>query len=80
MSEGLAQGLYVVTRVGFELATLQMQGTELTTEPLLPHSSNLLAFNSPKSCISSGSPYTYCYTACMFALCYQIAVVQPGSD
>jgi len=30
VSEGLAQGLYVAPRVGFEPATLQMQGTELT--------------------------------------------------
>ena len=34
-SEGLAQGPYGVARVGFEPATLQTQGTELTTE--LPH-------------------------------------------
>jgi len=33
MSEGLAQGLYVVARVGFKSATLGTQGTELTTEP-----------------------------------------------
>ena len=34
-SEGLAQGPYVVARVGFEPVTLLMQGTELTTEPPL---------------------------------------------
>ena len=33
VSEGLAQGPYVVARAGFEPATLRMQGTELTTEP-----------------------------------------------
>ena len=33
MSEGLAQGQYMAARVGFEPATLQMQGTKLTTEP-----------------------------------------------
>ena len=33
MSEGLAQGLYVAARVGFERAILRTQGTELTTEP-----------------------------------------------
>src|SRR6218665_3184388 len=32
-SKGLAQGPYVQARVGFEPATLQTQGTELTTEP-----------------------------------------------
>ena len=36
MSEGLAQGSYVVARVGFEPATFQTQGTELTTEPPSP--------------------------------------------
>ena len=35
-SEGLAQGSYVVARVGFKPATLRMQGTELTTEPPRP--------------------------------------------
>ena len=35
MSEGLAQGPYLVARVRFEPATLQMQGTELTTKPPL---------------------------------------------
>ena len=34
-SEGLAQGSYVVARVGFGPATLRMQGTESATEP--PH-------------------------------------------
>jgi len=34
-SEGLAQGPYVMARVGFERATLRMQGAELTTES--PH-------------------------------------------
>ena len=33
-SEGLAQGPYVAAKMGFEPATLRMQGTELTTEPL----------------------------------------------
>ena len=32
-SEGLAQGPYVAARVGFEPVTLQMQGSELTTDP-----------------------------------------------
>ena len=36
MSEGLAQGLYRVVRVGFKPATLRTQGTELTTEPPCP--------------------------------------------
>ena len=36
MSEELAQGPYVVARVGFEPATLRTQSTELTTEPLSP--------------------------------------------
>ena len=40
MSEGLAQDPYVATRVGFEPATLRMQGTELTTEPP-PHTALL---------------------------------------
>ena len=34
VSEGLTQGPYVAARVGFEPATLWMQGTELTTELL----------------------------------------------
>src|SRR6218665_1358893 len=34
-SEGLAQGPYVVARVGFEPATFHTQGTEPATEP--PH-------------------------------------------
>ena len=34
-SEGLAQDLYVAARVGFELTTFLMQGTEHNTEP--PH-------------------------------------------
>ena len=34
-SEGLAQGPYMADRVGFEPATLWMQGTKLATEP--PH-------------------------------------------
>ena len=38
MSEGLAQGPFVAASVGFELATLQIQGTELTTEPPRPTS------------------------------------------
>ena len=33
MSEGLAQGPYVAAKVGFEIATIRTQGTELTTEP-----------------------------------------------
>ena len=33
MGEGLAQGLYVAVRVGFEPATLRTQGSEVTTEP-----------------------------------------------
>ena len=36
VSERLAQGPYVATRVGFESATLRTQGTELTTEPSRP--------------------------------------------
>ena len=36
VSEGLAQGSYVVAGVGFEPATLRAQGTELTTEPPCP--------------------------------------------
>src|SRR6218665_3823865 len=36
VSEGLAQGPYVAARVGFEPATLRMQGTELNTEPHCP--------------------------------------------
>ena len=36
MSEGLAQGLHGAARVGFKPATLQTQGTELTTEPKCP--------------------------------------------
>ena len=36
MSEGLAQGSYVVARVGFEPATLQTKGNELTIEPPRP--------------------------------------------
>src|SRR6218665_310699 len=36
VSEGLAQGPYVAARVGFKPATLQMQDTELTTEPSHP--------------------------------------------
>ena len=36
MIEGLAQDLYVATRVGFEPETLRMQGTELTTEAPRP--------------------------------------------
>ena len=35
-SEGLAQSPYVVARVGFELATLRIQGTRLTTERHAP--------------------------------------------
>ena len=34
VSEGLAHDPYVVSRVGFEPATLRTQGPELTTEPL----------------------------------------------
>ena len=33
VSEGLAQGLYMTARVGFDPPTLRMQGTKLTTEP-----------------------------------------------
>ena len=36
-SEGLAEGPYVAARVGFEPVTLQIQGIELTTEPLGPY-------------------------------------------
>ena len=36
MSEGLAQGPYVVARVGFEPAMLGMQGTNPTIEPPRP--------------------------------------------
>ena len=36
MSEGLAQGPYMAADVGFEPATLRMQGTEHTTEPPRP--------------------------------------------
>src|SRR6218665_869721 len=36
VSEGLAQGLYMAARVGFEPATLRTQSTELTTEPPCP--------------------------------------------
>ena len=36
MSEGLAQGPYQAARVVFEPATLQMQSTELSTEPPCP--------------------------------------------
>ena len=36
MSEGLPQGPYVAAKVGFEPATLSMQGTELTTTPPCP--------------------------------------------
>ena len=32
-SEGLAEGPYVATRVGFEPATLRTEGIEPTTEP-----------------------------------------------
>jgi len=55
MSEGLAQGPYMVAKVGFEPATLQTQGTELTTEPPCPtcserrklfHQNNFLSHNS----------------------------------
>ena len=35
VSEGLAQGPYVAAGEGFDLATLRMEGSELTTEP--PH-------------------------------------------
>jgi len=33
VSEGLAQGPYVVARVGLEPVTLQTQGTEIATTP-----------------------------------------------
>ena len=36
MSEGLAQGPYVVAGVGFEPATLRTEGTKFTTEPPCP--------------------------------------------
>ena len=36
VSEGLAQGPYMVDRVGFELTTLRTEGTEPTTEPPCP--------------------------------------------
>ena len=36
MSEGLAQGPYVVVSVGFEPATIRTEGTALTTEPQCP--------------------------------------------
>ena len=36
MGEGLAQGFDVAARVGFEPATLRMQGTELTSESSRP--------------------------------------------
>ena len=36
-SEGLAQVSYVAARVGFDLETLRMEGTELTTEPPRPY-------------------------------------------
>ena len=36
MSEGLAQGSYMVARVGFEPATFQTQGTEPTIEQQRP--------------------------------------------
>jgi len=35
-SEGLAQGLYVAARAGFELATLRTKGAEYTNEPSCP--------------------------------------------
>ena len=36
VSEGLAQGPYVATRVGFEPANLRTEGTEHTTKPPRP--------------------------------------------
>ena len=36
MNEGLAQGSYLAAKVGFKPATLQTQGTKLTTEPPCP--------------------------------------------
>jgi len=36
VSERLAQGPYMATRVGFEPATLQTHGTKATTEPPRP--------------------------------------------
>ena len=42
-SEGLAQGSYVVANMGFELATLRMQGSKPATE--LPCSTNVLWLN-----------------------------------
>src|SRR6218665_2345695 len=44
MSEGLAQGLYVAARVGFEPAPLRTQSTKFTTEP--PHLTKMLILNS----------------------------------
>src|SRR6218665_1318946 len=38
VSKGFAQGPYMAAGVGFEPATLRMQGTELTTEPPGPTS------------------------------------------
>ena len=40
MSEGLAQGSYVVARVGFGPATFRTQATEPTTEPPCPTNGN----------------------------------------
>src|SRR6218665_3189739 len=39
VSEGLAQGLYVAARAGFEPTTLLMKGDESTNEP--PHPTNV---------------------------------------
>ena len=36
VSEGLAQGPYMLASVGFEPATLQTQGTDRTTEATMP--------------------------------------------
>ena len=45
MSKGLALGLYLAARVGFEPATLWTQGSELTTEPPCPTMIALRVFN-----------------------------------
>ena len=47
MSQGFAQGPYVVARVGFEPAIFRKQGTELTTEPPRPTNQQNLMKTEP---------------------------------
>ena len=67
MIEGLAQGLYVAARVGFEAVTLRTQGTEFTMEPPRPQM-NIYLHNTD---ITS----TVTLTFCLYSMCHMLTIL-----